>query len=50
MLSIEDCQKLIECDEEYSDEQIEEIRKTLYALGELALESYFEKKKSEKLG
>jgi len=49
MLSIKKCRELIDGDEEYTDKQIEEIRRTLYGLGELALECYFKDKKEGKL-
>jgi hypothetical protein len=45
MLSIEECRKLIDDSEKYTDEEIVEIRKDLYEMAELALEVYFEKKK-----
>ena len=38
MLSIEECRKLIDDGEQYSDEQILEIRDSLYELARLALE------------
>ncbi len=44
MLSIEECRKLIPNNEEYSDDQIIEIRKSLYDMAELALEVYFQEK------
>lgn len=45
MLSIEQCRELIPDDEKLTDIQIEEIRTSLYELGELALEDYIKKKK-----
>lgn len=44
MLTIKKCRELIDGDKEYTDEQIDEIRTTLYGLAELALEQYFEEK------
>jgi microsomal dipeptidase-like Zn-dependent dipeptidase len=44
MLSLEKCRELIPHEKELTDEQIEEIRETLYGLAELALESYFREK------
>ena len=40
MLSIEECRRLIPDSNKYTDEQVAEIRNTLYGLGELALEVY----------
>jgi len=45
MLSIKKSRELIEGDEEYSDEEIKEIRDRLYALGELAMGVYFKSKR-----
>ena len=42
MLSIEECRKLIDGNEEYSDEQIADIRDRLYALGQLAFDCWLE--------
>lgn len=47
MLSIEDCRKYIKNSEQFSDEQILEIERTLYGLADLALDSYFESKKKK---
>lgn len=44
MLSIQKCRELIPGSEKYTDEQIEEIRTTLYGLAELALDVYFKEK------
>ena len=41
MLSIDECRQLIPDGDKYTDEQIVEIRRTLYGLAELALETYF---------
>lgn len=46
MLSIEQCRELIPDSDRYTDEQIAEIRKTLYELATLALEVYFQGKKT----
>jgi hypothetical protein len=47
MLSIEECRALIPNNEDVSDEQIEELRKSMYELAKLALEIYFEEKRTE---
>jgi len=47
MLSIERTRELIEDSEIYSDEEIERIRDDVYALAEIALDSYFEELKRE---
>lgn len=44
MLSIEECRKLIDGSEEYSDKDIEEIRTTLYGLANLAFDTWLEEK------
>lgn len=44
MISIEECRKLIPREGEFTDEQIEEIRETLYGLAEISLEDYFKEK------
>ncbi len=41
MLSIEECRALIPDGDKLKDEQITELRDTLYELANLALESYF---------
>jgi hypothetical protein len=38
MLTIEECRKLIDSEEQFSDEQIMEIRDSLYELATLAFE------------
>ena len=48
MISIEKCRELI-ADENLTDEEIAEIRKKLYELGEFALECYFKEKEKNKL-
>lgn len=47
MLSIDECRKLIEGGEKYSDKEIAEIRDTLYGLADLALDTWEEKKRKE---
>lgn len=48
MISMEKCRELIgEKAESMTDDEIARIREDLYGLAELALESYFEKKKNE---
>jgi len=45
MISIEKCRKLLETDEDkFTDEEIINIRRKLYELGEFALEQYFKEK------
>jgi len=44
MLSIEECRKLIDNDAELTDEQIVEIRASLYELADIALDVYFKEK------
>lgn len=46
MLSIEKCRTLIPDSETYSDEQIEEIRASVYELAGIALDDYMEKKRN----
>lgn len=45
MLSVEECRKLLDNEKDLTDEQVTEIRNSLYELAELALDCYFEKKK-----
>ncbi len=40
LIPISKCREVIEGSEKYSDKEIEEIRRTLYGLAELALETY----------
>ena len=44
MLSIEECRKLIDNDSDLTDEQIVEIRNSLYELADIALDVYFKEK------
>ena len=44
MFSIEKCRELIPENEEFTDKDIEEIRRTLYGLAELFIDEYFEEK------
>lgn len=48
MISIEKCRELIG-DKNLTDDEIIEIRKKLYELGEFALECYFKEKTKDKL-
>lgn len=48
MLSIEKCRGLIDGDEEYTDEEIEKIRTTIYGLVELAFEVWLKERQAEK--
>ncbi len=48
MLSIEECRKLIEGSEEYSDAEIERIRDDMCNLGEIIFESWMKEKTNEK--
>lgn len=48
MLSIEECRKLIDDHEQYTDKQIEEIRDDFRILAELAWEQYIKEKHGEK--
>lgn len=41
MLSIKECRELILDGQDYSDQEIGDIREDLYTLGELALDDYF---------
>ena len=45
----DDCRRITPELSDMSDEKLEEAIKTLYGLGELALESYFDKEKAKKL-
>lgn len=44
MMSIEECRAHIKGSEQYSDEEIDKIRHTLYGLAELALEMWQKEK------
>lgn len=44
MLTIEESRKLVDGDEEYSDEQIVKIKDDCYALGQLAFDCWLEEK------
>jgi len=45
MLSVEECRKLIDGSEKYSDKEIEEIHEMLYGLANLAFDTWLEEKK-----
>lgn len=45
MLSLEKCRELIPDSNKLSDQEIDELRKALYDMAELALEVYFHRKK-----
>lgn len=47
MLSIEECRKLIEGSEEYSDAEIERIRDDMRNLGEIIFESWMKEKNGQ---
>lgn len=46
MLSVQECRELIDDDEQYSDEQIIEIRDTLDQLATIYVDKYFSDKLS----
>lgn len=46
MLTIEQCRALIPNNETYSDQQIEEIRSSLYEVAGIALDDFVEKQKA----
>ncbi len=48
MISLEQCKKIDPQLENLSDEDIEKLRDSLYAIAELALESYFDEKSGSK--
>jgi len=48
MLSIDKCRELVDDDEEYTDEQIIDIRKQLYDLAELAFDDWAKEKRDAK--
>lgn len=48
MLSIDECRKLIDGGEKYTDKEIEEIRDNLYGLANLAFDVWLEEKKKVK--
>jgi hypothetical protein len=48
MLSIEKCREILKKEEiDMSDEKIKELRDSLYVLGEMALDQYFEDLKNK---
>ena len=49
MIPIETCRKLVPNSDKFADEEIVEIRETLYGLAELALESYNKNKERVEL-
>lgn len=49
MLSIEETRKLIEGNEEYTDEEITQIRNTCQGMVELILDHYFEEHRKKQL-
>ena len=48
MLSVDECRKLIDNDEKYTDKEIEEIRATLYGLARLAFDVWEKERKGNK--
>lgn len=49
MISLDEMRALLPPDEKYTDEYLTELRKDMYGMAELALDVYFEKKKSGEL-
>jgi hypothetical protein len=49
MIGLEECRRLIEGSDKLSDQEIIQIRNELCQLGELALEQYYQNKKSGKI-
>lgn len=50
MLSVEEIRDLITNGDKYTDEEIEELRRDMYAFAELALDAWEEKERREKKG
>ena len=47
MLNIGQCRELIDANEEYTDEQIADIRARLYELGQFAFDCWLEEKQGK---